>query len=306
MTTQRDPERLIRAFLAEGRTDLPDRTYDAIRSEIERKRQRVVIGPWRPTYMNTYLKLALAAAAVVVVAVIGFNLLPVGNGQTGNPSATPTPTPTLTPTVAPTPDRTPGPTPGPTPVALFPPVGPISAGTHTAVLEGVTVSFTVPEDGWVVGEGHFIGTESYGQPGDVSFNLWPSSPDNVYSDPCGHTPLDPAPSHSAAGLIAAAAAIPGTSLVSGPSSVTVAGLPAQHVAFTIRDDIGCDPQDFWIWYDNSGGGQDWRWGGALGNTHQVWTIDYQGKVIWINSETFGPGAEMDPTVQAFIDSIQFE
>lgn len=168
------------------------------------------------------------------------------------------------------------------------------------------MSFTVPEDGWVVTDGHFIGTESYGQPGDVSFNLWPSSPDNVYSDPCGHTPLDPVPSHTAAGLIAAAAAIPGTNLVSGPSSVTVAGLPAQHVAFTIPEDIGCDPEEFRVWYDSSGGGQDWRWAGVLGETHQVWTIDVDGKVIWINSSTWGADAETDPTAQAFIDSIQIE
>ncbi len=299
MTTRRDPDRLIRAFFDEGITDLPDRTYDAVRSGIERTRQRVVFGPWRLSDMNAYAKFAIAAAAVVVVAVIGINLLPGGNGQTGNPPPTATPLPSPTPTVAPTP-RT-------TPLALFPPIGPISAGTHTAVLEGFTVSFTVPADGWSVTSGHFIGTESYAQPGDVSFNLWPSSPDNVYSDPCGHTPLDPAPAHTAAGLAAAAAAIPGTQLLSGPSSVTVGGRPAQHVAFTIPDDIACDPEEFRTWYDDSTGGEDWRWAGHIGNIEQVWTIDVDGKVIWINAETFaGSSPEADQAVQAFIDSIRFE
>lgn len=303
MTTQRDPDRLIRAFLAEGRTDLPDRAYDAIRSDIERTRQRVVIGPWRPTFMNTYVKLAIAAAAVVVVAVIGFNLLPADNRQTGSPS----PTPAASPTPATTPTPTVAPTPRPTAVAVFPPAGPISPGTYTAVLEGIRVSFTVSATGWVVSEGNFVGTASYGQPADVSFNMWPNSPDNVYSDPCGHTPLDPAPGYTAADLIAAAAAIPGTDLVSAPSSVTVAGRPAQHVAFTIRDDIACDPQDFWLWYDDSGRGQDWRWAGFVGDTHQVWTIDVDGKVIWIDSETFENATpEAEQTVQAFIDSIQIE
>jgi hypothetical protein len=302
MTTPRDPDRLIRSFLAEGQTDLPDRSYDAVRSEIERTRQRVVIGPWRLPDMNTYLKYGVAAAAVVVVAIVGINLM-APSGGVGGPVATASPAPTLAPTAAPTTASTPG----STGLALFPPEGPISAGTHTAVLEGFTVSFTVPADGWSVTPGQFIGTESFGQATDVSFNLWPSSPDNLYSDPCRHTPLDPPPSHTAAGLIAAAAAIPGTDLVSGPSSLTIGGHPAQHVAFTIPDDLSCDPEQFWVWYDNSGGGQDWRWAGVLGEMHQVWTIDVDGKVIWINASTWaGSSPEVDQAVQAFIDSIQIE
>ena len=47
MTARRDPDRLIRDFLAEGQTELADPIYDVVRAEIDRKRQRVVIGPWR-------------------------------------------------------------------------------------------------------------------------------------------------------------------------------------------------------------------------------------------------------------------
>ncbi|TME11663.1 MAG: hypothetical protein E6I65_05915, partial [Chloroflexi bacterium] len=42
--------------------------------------------------MNTYTKLAMTAAAVVVVAVVGYNLLP-NLGETGGPSVSPSPTP---------------------------------------------------------------------------------------------------------------------------------------------------------------------------------------------------------------------
>ena len=45
MTVPRDPDARIRAFLDEGRTDLPDRAYDAVRAGIDRTRQRIVIGP---------------------------------------------------------------------------------------------------------------------------------------------------------------------------------------------------------------------------------------------------------------------
>src|SRR6185369_13279896 len=58
---------LIRAFIAEGREELPDRAFDAVRGEIHRTRQRVVIGPWREPQMSNLAKVALAAAAVVAV-----------------------------------------------------------------------------------------------------------------------------------------------------------------------------------------------------------------------------------------------
>jgi hypothetical protein len=83
MNTSRDPDRLISTFLAEGQTELPDRVFDAVRSEIDRTRQRVVIGPWRSPDMNSLAKVAIAAAAVVVVAVVGINLLPASTGVGG-------------------------------------------------------------------------------------------------------------------------------------------------------------------------------------------------------------------------------
>ena len=45
MTAPRDPDRLIRAFLDEGPTELPDRAYDAVRS---RHRPNTSTGRHRP------------------------------------------------------------------------------------------------------------------------------------------------------------------------------------------------------------------------------------------------------------------
>jgi hypothetical protein len=309
MTTPRDPDRLIRAFLAEGPTDLADRTYDAVRSDIERTRQRVAIGPWREPRMNNITRIAIAAAAVLVVAVVGYNLLP-GISGSGGPSVTPSPSPTLAPTPAPTPALTPEPTPSPT-EAAFPPDGPLAPGTHTAILEGVRVSFTIPGPGWTAIYGAFVGfgpADGQLRPEDYSFALWDNAPDNVYSDPCAHTRLSPPPDHTAIGLATAAAAIPGTDLVSGPESVEVGGRPAQHVVFTVRDDLGCDPLNAYLWVDDgTGAANNWHWASALGSTHQVWTIDVDGKVIWIDSESWkGAAPEVGQAIQAFIDSITFE
>ncbi len=302
MTTPRDPDRLIRAFLADGQTDLPDRTYDAVRSDIERTRQRVVIGPWREPRMNSFAKIAIAAAAVVVVAVVGFTLMP-GNGGVGGTGVA-SPTPAATPTPTPTPKPTPTPTPASTPIGDLP-EGPL-AGTYTVLMEGVPVSFTVPASGWQ-NDGS-VGTGTYPESDFLGFRFW-NTPDNVYADPCAHTPMSPAPDHTIDGLAAAMAAIPGTNLVSGPSSVEIGGQPAQHVVFKIRNDIGCDPETFHLWYDDSSGGAEggWVWASALGSTHHVWTIDVDGTVLFIDAEYFkGAGPEIEQALQQVIDSITFE
>ncbi len=64
MTARRDPDQFIKAYLEEGLTELPDRAYDAVRSEIDHTRQRVVIGPWRVPNMNNFARFAIAAAAI--------------------------------------------------------------------------------------------------------------------------------------------------------------------------------------------------------------------------------------------------
>ena len=57
MTAPRNPDRLIRAFLAEGQDELPDQVYDAVRDRIEQTNQRVVIGPWRTPFVNNFLRI---------------------------------------------------------------------------------------------------------------------------------------------------------------------------------------------------------------------------------------------------------
>jgi len=101
MNARRDPDRLIHAFLMEGQTDLADQVYDAVRSSIERKRQRVVIGPWRTPFMNKLIPIGIGAVAVVMVALVGARLL--GTPAPSGPGAVPTASaasPTASPSVA--------------------------------------------------------------------------------------------------------------------------------------------------------------------------------------------------------------
>ena len=100
MTTSRDPDRLIRAFVLEGEESLTDQVYDAVRAEIEQKPQRAGIGPWRTPNMNRFLAIGAAAVAVLVVVVIGMQLFGSPTNVGGGGDATPTPQPTSPTSVA--------------------------------------------------------------------------------------------------------------------------------------------------------------------------------------------------------------
>jgi len=102
--TARHSDVLIDAFLDEGRDDLPDRVFDAVRGEIHSTRQRAVIGPWREPQMSNLAKVALAAAAVIAVLFGASRLLPSTSGPGGLPP-TPSPIATPTPTSVPTPEQ---------------------------------------------------------------------------------------------------------------------------------------------------------------------------------------------------------
>lgn len=290
MTASRDPNRLIHAFLTEGADELPTRVYDAVRSDIDRTHQRVVIGPWRTPDMNTLAKLALAAATVVVVAVAGYNLLP---GTTGvGPAVSPSPSPSASPS----------------PASTLPPDGPVPLGTYGALLDGVDLTFSVSSAGWRTDHGTWIGQGTLGEPGGFGIGFWGMF-DNVYADPCAHTPLSPPAPATAAGLATAVASISGTDLVSGPTTVTLGGRPAHHVVFKIRDDIDCEPHDFYLYYDDETGGPSggWRWADALDTTYQVWIVDVDGAPFLIDAVTYTTdGRQPTEAIQDVIDSIRFE
>src|ERR671914_627565 len=82
--------------------------HEARRSVVDAGGRHATPGPCRASWlarrfpsMNTYAKLGVAAAVVVVAALLGFNYLIAPNvggpGLGSDPTPTPTPTPTATP-----------------------------------------------------------------------------------------------------------------------------------------------------------------------------------------------------------------
>jgi hypothetical protein len=146
MNERSDMDRVLTQWFEDGPSTMPDRVVDVVADRIARQRQRPAWRlHWRAYDMNSSIKIAAAIAAVVVLAVVGWNVLP---GRSTGVGVGPAPTPTPTPS----------PTSSPSASAVFPQwftsgsessgAGILLPGSQTtrAFLPGST--FSVPE-GWV-------------------------------------------------------------------------------------------------------------------------------------------------------------
>lgn len=250
MNAPRGTDQLLKSFLAEGQAELPGRAFDAVRRDIHRTRQRVVIGPWREPRMSTLSRVALAAAVVVAVGIAWINLAP-----PGGPGGQPTPTP-ATPTAA-TPTASAGP-------ALLTVSGPLQPGRYAVAWEraagsdgavGPTVHLTVPSSGWSSFEG-FAVNKNYG-PSDgeagAAFVMWKIT--NRYVDGCvdafQRTPFAPAPSEGVEAiddLLQLLSDQPGIE-AGEPTDVSVDGYAGRYFELTVAIDIETCPGEFWPWLD---------------------------------------------------------
>ena len=118
-----DVDLVLRTYLADTGDRAPDRVLEDVAARIARQPRRGWRLQRRP-FMNTYAKLAAAAAAVLVVGIVGWQLLPAIGGFGGRPTGVPSTPPTAAPTGTPAaPTGTAG-----EPVAL--PEGRLPAGAY--------------------------------------------------------------------------------------------------------------------------------------------------------------------------------
>jgi hypothetical protein len=110
MSTERDVTRIVRSWLEEGVTALPDRVLDTVLDQVPATPQR---RSWWPTrrfaQMNKLVLAAGAAAAVLLVAIVGYNLLPHTGGVGTQPTVAPSPSTNPTPSPSPAASQITGP-----------------------------------------------------------------------------------------------------------------------------------------------------------------------------------------------------
>lgn len=252
--------------------------------------------------MNAYAKLAIAAAAVLVVAVVGLNLMPIGGGL-GGPAATPTPSPTPSPTA--TPSASPG---------VLPELGGIPVGRWSMTENGQPFTMQFTTDGWHRDVGADPASPNLSKNGGslaadgAWMPIW--GIDGVFTDPCRGV-RGPKLSPSASALAAAVASMPNTDVVTAPKTVTIGGREATYVAIRFHDDVGCALSDYQMWWDDhpcgSGGSEPCgRFVTTGGETNYVWIFEINRTHVWIEAETMkGARPEVQQEIQQMIESIRF-
>jgi hypothetical protein len=303
VSTDRDVTRIVRSWLEEGRTALPDRVLDTVLDQLPATHQRRASWPARRFgEMNIVAKFAAAAAAVVVVAVVGILLLPRTGGVAG-----PGPSPSVIPS------------PSPTPVAV--PLGNLAPGTtyfweDPSQVGAGRISFTMPAAGWFTFDPAFLGKGTR-NPDHFDLYISPHLVDNVYTGGChwhgtAHVPrIGPTVADLATALSAQAG--PGGSQ---PTVVTVGGHPGMKVELAVPaglDVSTCDSDgDFPIfgrWYtdqpNGTSGAAPWTYGDGQHNT--VYIVDVNGTrqvidTMYLPGTSTADRAELDQIVA----SIRFE
>lgn len=179
--------------------------------------------------MKNTLRVAMVAAAVVVVAFVAYQFLPGSN--TGGPG--PSPTPTATPVPSPTPTT-----------AAIPDVsfGVLDAGTYRMAAQygGVAFSFTVPA-GWKNDADQFVqkntDTDSLiNTTTGVLFSAW--RVDHVFADACQPDGTEEPVDDTVEALAVALANQAGRE-TSGPVLTELDGYPAQTVELIAPADLNC-------------------------------------------------------------------
>ena len=229
MSSERDVNRIVRSWMEEGVTALPDHVLDAVLDQVPATPQRRSFWLARRQFnMNKFVAMGLGIAAAVVALVIVGQYL--GSNVGGPPVETPTPpapTSTQTTTVLPLPldggaDLDPG-------------------RYYLSALE-VEFNFEVPA-GWFV-----CSTDGLEQavcrmptPDQAGLGLSFAMVENVVADPCGPEDglLDPPVGPSVDDLVTAISGLQGFEATT-PVDIAIDGFQGKEFTLTAPTNAGCD------------------------------------------------------------------
>jgi hypothetical protein len=284
---QGDPDltRTVRSWLRQDDHEVADRVLDNVVALLDATPQRRALWPARRLpYVNTPLRLAVAGAAVVVLALIGVNLIATGGsfGGIGGPPSPP-PLATIAPSAAPT----------------LPPTGEIAPGRYRSD----SVTFTLPA-GWS-SSGSWDITKGGGRPpAGMVFTTWTDIA-TVYRDPCRSLTSGAFVGPTVDALVAALVAQTSVT-TSAPVDVTIDGFRGKEIRQSVPKDIkiiACDGSKMLFW-DNSGTDQSSACVGEC-SSDVIDILDVNGRRLVFDRSTYPATSAKDQAeLQAIIDSIK--
>ncbi|HEX5578676.1 MAG TPA: hypothetical protein VFY43_03320 [Candidatus Limnocylindria bacterium] len=283
-------DELLDSWMDQGPTVAPSRIAEATRAEIRTIHQRRATSwpqatRWpvrRYPRMSKSVSVGLAAAAVLVVAIVGIRfLVPPAN------------------VTAPT-----SPTPVATPRALLP--GALQAGTyvtHPAIFpnQSIGITFTVP-DGWRAFDDRSllpVGEGSSESPDGMALGFGLVS--RLYSDPCHGTDNPDVAAGTSVDDLVAALSDNAAYVASAPTDVSLGGYSGKQLDLQLPSDIAsCPNGEFFVW---EGGpyaqGPNNRWHLSILKVEQT-------RVVILETDFAATPAADRAEMKAIVASIRFE
>lgn len=256
--------------------------------------------------MNKLLPATLAAAALLVVAIVGYNVLP--RSTVGPPGAGATSVPTSTPTLVPTAAPTGRPLP---PGSRVLTEGPLAAGTYVAdpfPSLGWRVLFTVPDDWHGAPPGAVTPAVGPGGPDGAAVAI--QRPMNLYVDPC----LSHAQGSSAIStgttvddLVAALTEVTSGATppytMTAPTAAAISGFEGKRLDLFLPSDVDfatCAEGTFWVWDVGP-------YAQGPGNRWHLWILDVDGTRFVVFAQDFETTSADDRAdLEAIVNSLRFE
>jgi hypothetical protein len=283
MTRRRELEGVVRSWLHEDGHEDADRVLFSVLNSLDTTPQRHAgwLARRLPIMNNKTVRYGIAAAAVLVIALLGMNMLPEVNlGPPLTPSPTAVPSAAGTQTPAPTADLG-------LPLLAEQPTYPELLAANTYLIDApfpVRASVTVPE-GWSM-EGPYR-REAVGLGVLTESGMWAGwglafkDIDDVFVDPCATDQRLRDIGSSADELVAALIDLPGHP-AEGPVPVTVGGLVGQRVDLSIPEMSAADcPGGHLLWTMDG-----LTMHGRPGDVHNLIILEVQGRRLAIELDDY--------------------
>ena len=297
MSFDPDTTRIVRSWLDEGVTQLPDRVLDVVLDQVPATPQRRAT--WWPARrqptMNMTLKYGLAAVVVAVAALIGINYLGASNvGGPGVDTASPSPEPSATPE----------PTATPVPQGLLP------EGPHTLVYGDVPMTVTIPADDWFgePGGGILLKNDSADGPDGAGMIVFVGDL-YVYGDPCQWRETRPDTPATTVDELVAALTAQASRDATEPMDVTVGGYAGKSITLHVPEDAvftECDSATFGSWGVPGSDLSPHRYHQDPGQIDKLWILEVEGNLVVIDTGHYEgtPQAAVEE-LEAIVESISF-